>query len=348
MAHAKYRAEVIQKHKDDIVELFNNGIRPVDIVRQIRSRAPEDSEAIAVSQIHNALARHRRDELAGRTPLQFLYDELATSDEELYFRDLRNPAGRLSSLFVSPRSGITLLREFPNIMEFDCTYKTNRYNMPLLNICASTSEGKTFSVASVVMSGEDEPRYAWALTTLLALLAREGIPLPQVIVTDRDLALVNAITNAPKLKGVTVLLCRWHVSKNVLAKCMHYFPAARKDSSNRVTREQAFKEFHDDWTLLVASKDVTTFQSRLKAFQTASYPAAAIGYCIKTWIGPWKEKIVTCFVDQNRHFGHRTTSVVEGLHSSMKIEEVHPDLNRRPYPPCPEASLLLEAPGSRS
>ncbi|KAI8568844.1 hypothetical protein RHMOL_Rhmol02G0231900 [Rhododendron molle] len=45
--------------------------------------------------------------------------------------------------------------------------------------------------------------------------------LPVVIVTDRELALRNAIRIV--FPHATNLLCRFHISKNVLAKCRKIF-----------------------------------------------------------------------------------------------------------------------------
>jgi len=41
--------------------------------------------------------------------------------------------------------------------------------------------------------------------------------LPRVIVTDRDLSLMNAMTTI--FPDATNLLCRFHIDKNVKAKC---------------------------------------------------------------------------------------------------------------------------------
>lgn len=317
MAHAKYKREVITKYSPEIIQLYNNGLRPVHIAAQLRSRSGEDPElaGISVKQVHNALAQHRQEELAGRTPLQFLYDNLEKSD--FFIRDARDRTGRLSTLFLAPRSGIELLRQFPDVWQLDCTYKTNRFNMPLLNICGTTHTKRTFSIASVFLSGEAESEYRWAITALLTLLAKEDIKPPQVIVTDRELALINALTSFQELENAAHLLCRWHISKNVLAKCKSYFPKATRNTQGQIERAPSFTSFLQDWEKLISSESVNSFNQQLQQFK-AAHPAAAVRYTLQTWLEPWKEKIVTCFVNQHRHFGHTTTSIVEGLHSSMK------------------------------
>ncbi|KAL5184309.1 hypothetical protein HKD37_17G048031 [Glycine soja] len=66
------------------------------------------------------------------------------------------------------------------------------------------------------MFGECENNVVWSLKRFQGLfLSRDA--LPAIIVTDRDLALMNAVKIVfPK---ATNLLCRFHIDKNVKAKC---------------------------------------------------------------------------------------------------------------------------------
>ena len=113
------------------------------------------------------------------------------------------------------------------------------------------------------------------------------------------------------------LLCKWHINQNVLAKCKSHFPRAKK-VGKKVVRASAFTEFLDEWKKIVCSTDEATFFQLYNNFKNKGYPAEAITYVDTTWIGPWKEKFVSCWVDQHRHLGHTTTSIVEGVHVSMK------------------------------
>jgi len=74
----------------------------------------------------------------------------------------------------------------------DSTYKTNNYRLPLPQIVGVTSTGLTFLAAFVLMSSERENNFIWALQRLRGLFLR-GDVYPKVIISDRDLALMNAI-----------------------------------------------------------------------------------------------------------------------------------------------------------
>ena len=74
----------------------------------------------------------------------------------------------------------------------------------------------TFSVGFAYMEGECVNNAVWALEQFRGLFLRRDA-LPGVIVTDRDLALMNAVkTVFPKC---TNLLCKFHINKNVNVKC---------------------------------------------------------------------------------------------------------------------------------
>ena len=48
----------------------------------------------------------------------------------------------------------------------DCTYKTNRFHMPLLDILGSTSLNRIFFAAFIFLSGKTEEDYLHALKIL--------------------------------------------------------------------------------------------------------------------------------------------------------------------------------------
>ncbi|KAL4568210.1 hypothetical protein LXL04_023817 [Taraxacum kok-saghyz] len=72
---------------------------------------------------------------------------------------------------------------------------------------------------------EDEASYIWALSAFKKTLENRE---PSVIMTDRELALMNAIKKV--FPNMTNLLCIWHIEKNVLPHCKKYFDAEEFDN----------------------------------------------------------------------------------------------------------------------
>lgn len=70
------------------------------------------------------------------------------------------------------------------------------------------------------MKAEKEADYVWALTILRE--AFEADSLPEVMLTDRELALINVIYEL--FPTTSLFLCRWHINKNVVKACKKHFP----------------------------------------------------------------------------------------------------------------------------
>jgi len=73
----------------------------------------------------------------------------------------------------------------------------------------------TFSIAFAYLEGERLNNVVWALQRFQSLFLRRDI-LPGVIITDRDLALMNTVKIV--FPEATNLLCWFHIDKNVKAK----------------------------------------------------------------------------------------------------------------------------------
>ncbi|CAJ0638733.1 16569_t:CDS:2 [Entrophospora sp. SA101] len=98
---------------------------------------------------------------------------------------------------------------------------------------------------------EKEADYEWALTCISKIF--NGMSHPKVIVTDRELALMNAIGRI--FPGAHHLLCIWHINKNILAKCKRHFAT-----------EEDWTEFIELWKAVTASITEQDFTTKWKEF----------------------------------------------------------------------------------
>ena len=77
------------------------------------------------------------------------------------------------------------LKEHPDVIMLDCTYKTNKYHLPLLDICDVTGDYQTVPLEVCFMENErTECAIGWSLKSLHDLLTENEIPMPRVIVHD--------------------------------------------------------------------------------------------------------------------------------------------------------------------
>ena len=119
----------------------------------------------------------------------------------------------------------------------DNTYQTNRYRLPLLDFVGVTPTGTTFSVGFAYLEGERLNNVVWALEHFRGIFLRRDV-LPGVIVTDRDIALMNAVKTV--FPECTNLLCNFHINKNVKAKC-----------KSLISQRNAWEYVMDSWETLI-------------------------------------------------------------------------------------------------
>ena len=86
----------------------------------------------------------------------------------------------------------------------------------LVDIIGVTQTGITFSSAFAYLEGERLNNVVWTLQRLRGLFMKVDA-LPWVIVTDKDLTLMNALKTV--FSDAMNLLCQFHIDKNVKATC---------------------------------------------------------------------------------------------------------------------------------
>ena len=85
-----------------------------------------------VQDIYNIKHQLRQRNLSGKTPLHALLCALSECSElkdKMFWDFLTDENSKVIGLFLAPAECRLLLYEYPEVLIFDCTYKTNRYNI---------------------------------------------------------------------------------------------------------------------------------------------------------------------------------------------------------------------------
>ena len=264
---------------------------------------------IVLQDVVNKRSRQRRQFVDAHTPAEAA---ILLLEEHGFYHDF--VVGEDSRLFFADKNSIDLLRRWPDVFVLDCTYKTNEYNLPVLNIVAASCLNKTIQVGICFLSGESENDFTWAVQALRRFLESNGIELPSLVITDRDLALMNALEE--NLQETEFLLCRWHLNKDMLAY-------ARKHVHRQIRNSQTgFFEDHESvgkvmelfWACLDADTE-DIFDNACKSLKRESSVCAA--YLDSNW-WPYKDKLVLAWTKRFTHFGEQVSSRVEGHHHRLK------------------------------
>jgi hypothetical protein len=292
----------------------------VDVARTLASlQAGSLDLPITRRDLHNERARVKRQALKTLTPLEALFETL--DGEGYFYRYQLDTDGHIRDILMVNPLSIKLLRGNSNLLLFDCTYKTNRYNRPALNICAITGLNTSIQAGIVLMQEEKETDYTWALTTFGEMLKEKDIDPPTVIITDREEALMNAVEAV--FPAADSLLCRWHQNKDVIAFCRKYIKEQILDPEGDINPNGRPKKvdhpdtkaFLDIYNKCIGAKTQEAFRSACEEAKQANWRCAE--YLAREW-WPWKEMCVAYWTNQITHYGLQTTSTPEGMHALMK------------------------------
>jgi len=281
--------------------LSSSNVAPREILTTLR--LSNSNSIVRQRQIYNARAKIKRENLAGRTPIIALLETLKQSNWKYEFK--LNEDNKIVSLFFAKKESLSLAKKISNVLLLDCTYKTNKFGMPLMNIIGITSVNTSFFVGFVFLDSETIPYYSWALEKLKEILKNKS---PNVFATDRDrLAIMRSLEIIYPESGN--ILCTWHINKNILAKCKRHFPKGS---------EAGFSGFMVDWQNIINSKTMEEYEENVIFMETKyGFNHPSVTYVKNTWL-KHKEKIVSFWTDEFLHLGSQTTSRVEGHHGVLK------------------------------
>ena len=142
--------------------------------------------------------------------------------------------GNMTHLFFAHPKNVELLRNNCDVLLVDCTCKSSKTRFPLLHVVGNTILCYTFSAAFVFMKNENNNSYIIAINSIRRLL--QDNHLPKVFIIDRELAHMDALQI--KFPSASILLCIWHIEKNVVAKCKPH-PAGKNN--------EEWKAFSKGW-----------------------------------------------------------------------------------------------------
>ncbi|KAL3615935.1 hypothetical protein CASFOL_040229 [Castilleja foliolosa] len=208
----------------------------------------------------NLVAELTRMNVAPRDILSILKDRNLTNMSTI--RNIYNARNKIRMIEQSSNSPMqvlmSLLHSNGYAYEFSTTCSNELEN--LFFIVGVTSTNKTFSIAFVFMHNEKTDNYIWALKCLRLTL--DKCMHPRVIITDSELALVNACKEV--FSDAAQLLCRWHIGQNIFKHCR---------PSIKVARDWSI--FLSLWKLLEDSTTLISYTENYKQLQSflTEYPA---------------------------------------------------------------------------
>ncbi|KAK9672229.1 hypothetical protein RND81_12G086200 [Saponaria officinalis] len=160
---------------------------------------------------------------------------LAVEANYVHWHKINPDTHELTHVFMSHPEAVKLFRAYPHVVLIDSTYKTNTYNMALVEVVGVTPTGSSFLIACVLIPSESEEGYTWLLRKLMDILECTGAS-PSVFVTDRELGLVSAL-----------LFYKDHVLNNPETGWWNVIDSTCEDDFNK-----AWSVFSKKWKILAS------------------------------------------------------------------------------------------------
>ncbi|XP_020272069.1 protein FAR1-RELATED SEQUENCE 5-like [Asparagus officinalis] len=156
--------------------------------------------------------------------------------------------GRLTRIFWADVIGRRNYDVFGDVISFDSTYSTNKYNMKFVPFTGLDNYKKCVVFAAGLIAKEDIDNYVWIFEVFMKCMIRE----PKCIVTDQCPAMKQAIPTV--FTEARHRLCMWHIMKKFnqkLAKCI-----SKMDDFKRKINALIWSVDIDPATFEVGWKDV--------------------------------------------------------------------------------------------
>ena len=190
--------------------------------REARTLLAQHNPFITRRDIYNEKSRMKREQRNGRTPTQRLFAILQDQELPHFVEWCSNEAERSSPQYIlwSTHRCIEQWNRFLEVLGWHCTYKTNPFGMPFLQITVTRfrSSSACWAFLKTEKSQDKDRGYNLIVPTVDTLTKAHGISQPQVCLTDYDMALKNALSKT--WPSVQQQMCLFHINKNVLWNCL--------------------------------------------------------------------------------------------------------------------------------
>jgi zinc finger SWIM domain-containing protein 3 len=167
-----------------------------------------------------------------------------------YAIQIDEPTGKITNFFWANGQSIMDYKCFGDVVSFDTTFHTNKFEMPFAPLLETSHHKQTIIFGAALMFDETIPSFIWLFETFLTAM---GGKQPSTIFTDQDAAMAGAI--AYVLPNTSHQLCLWHIYLNAskhLSHVIHTHPQKFQSDFKSCVYEDRIEEcFKTKWNELL-------------------------------------------------------------------------------------------------
>ncbi|XP_028070209.1 protein FAR-RED IMPAIRED RESPONSE 1-like [Camellia sinensis] len=156
--------------------------------------------------------------------------------------------GRMRNLFWADARSRAAYKAFGDVVSFDTTYLTNKYDMPFALFVGVNHHGQSILFGYGLFSKKNTETFVWLFKEWLSCMSDAP---PKAIITDQCRAMQNAIEIVfPQARH---RWCLWHIMKKISEKLRGYsqYESIKVAFSNAVYDSFTKDEFEEYWEAMI-------------------------------------------------------------------------------------------------
>ncbi|WVZ08217.1 hypothetical protein V8G54_021563 [Vigna mungo] len=131
-------------------------------------------------------------------------------EQRIFYEIEMDEHNRICSMFWADARSRAACVDFGDVVSFDTTYLTNKYDMPFAPFVGVNHHGHSILLGCALISAEDTSTFTWLFTCWLRCMSNKP---PISIVTDQCKAMSNAIKVV--FPTTNHRWCLWHIMKKI-------------------------------------------------------------------------------------------------------------------------------------
>ncbi|XP_045818523.1 protein FAR1-RELATED SEQUENCE 6-like [Trifolium pratense] len=227
----------------------------INVSRNFRSMVVEangyDNLTFGEKDCRNYIDKVRRLRLGtgDADAIQNYFDRMQRENNQFYYVMDVDDKSHLRNVFWADARSRTAYEYFGEVITFDTTYLTNKYDMPFAPFVGVNHHGQSVLLGCALLSNEDTKTFSWLFTTWLKCMHGRA---PNAIITDQDRAMKNAIEVVfPKARH---RWCLWHIMKKVPEKLgrLSDYESIKTLLHDAVYDSSSISDFMEKWGNMIA------------------------------------------------------------------------------------------------
>ncbi|XP_073152453.1 protein FAR1-RELATED SEQUENCE 5-like [Henckelia pumila] len=244
--------------KSTLEALVNVGISVANVVSYMENEAQGPQNlSFTRKDVYDHLGRirkHTKVENGDASALLHHFINKANKESNFYWNVQLDDENRVMNFFFRNSRCQVDFDYFGDILSFDTTYRTNRYNLVCAPFVGINHHKQNVMFGLAFMSDETESSFEWLFKTYLEYMNGKQ---PETIFTDQFQAMMNAIRTVFPLSHHR--LCQWHINQNAPS----HFESLNGDSRLKrlwnkcMSHCESEEEFEGTWKIMIQEYNLT-------------------------------------------------------------------------------------------